>query len=218
MAASLTPFIQAIERSGATVVYLPAGGAPSVDNLDGLILGGGRDIDPQLYGEQRISSTQHPDTERDRFEIQLIELALRNGVPTLAVCRGMQLLNVAFGGSLQQDLGPRLPLHVVPEPPDADAHEIAIEPLSRIAGVIGKPSVFVNSRHHQAIVAPAPGIRAVAFAPDGVVEAVEVAERPNWIGVQWHPEDRAGSFLEDQALFDWLAGNARQYRAELAGV
>ena len=187
-------YLDSLQRAGARVLYLEP--SPNVDaarelaNVAGLVLSGGVDVDPRLYGERRHRETDSRHPFRDRYELALLEEALRRDLPVLAICRGHQLLNVFLGGKLIQHIagdGHRAEL----EPPRASAwHEVSLAAGSRLAGILGEGRMPVNSRHHQGV-APemvADGLRATALSPDGLVEALE-GERQRWlVGVQWHPE------------------------------
>lgn len=164
--------------------------------LDGLFLAGGVDIDPARYGEQRRPCCDRGDSARDWAELALVRWAVAESKPVFGVCRGVQAINVACGGSLYQDVGEEHPgalKHdwfpaVTGRPRDFLAHPVRIEPSSRLAAILGATELPVNSMHHQGIRQLAPGLVATAFAPDGIVEGIE---RPGGylIGVQWHPEE-----------------------------
>jgi putative glutamine amidotransferase len=187
-------YLDSLQRAGARVVYLDP--RPNVDaarelaNVAGLVLSGGRDVDPSLYGQRPHLETDRPCPERDRYELALLAEALRRDLPVLAICRGHQLLNVFLGGRLIQHIAGdshRAQL----EPPRASAwHEVSLATGSRLACILREGSIPVNSRHHQGV-APemvAGGLRATALSPDGLVEALE-GERQRWlVSVQWHPE------------------------------
>jgi putative glutamine amidotransferase len=175
--------------------------------VDGLLLAGGEDVDPSRYGETADPSVTDVDPDRDAFEVDLVAAARARMVPILAICRGVQLLNVACGGTLIQNLPapsaggtPHL-LSVPPHQACELAHEIWLEKDSLLAQLLnerlnGADTCDVNSRHHQALKQVAPGFRVSATAPDGVVEAIEDPGVPFCIGVQWHPENfwRTGEF------------------------
>jgi putative glutamine amidotransferase len=156
--------------------------ATTMEGLDGLVLAGGTDIDAALYGAARHPETGEPDCDRDRVEVALLREALERDLPVLAICRGMQMLNVALGGTLAQHIeGHRCP-------GEANAHGVSIAAGSRLDGILG---TAVNSRHHQCVARLADGLLVVGRAPDDVVEAVELVGKHFVVGVQWHPEDRA---------------------------
>jgi putative glutamine amidotransferase len=163
----------------------------TVDGLDGLVLAGGTDIDPALYGAEPHPETGNPDRDRDRLEVALLHEALERDLPVLAICRGMQLLNVALGGSLAQHIeGHRVPGEAV-------VHSITLAPESKVGAILGAGEYGVNSRHHQCVQRLGSGLTVVGRAPADVIEAVELDGKRFVIGVQWHPEDRR----EDWKLF-----------------
>jgi putative glutamine amidotransferase len=175
------------------------------------LLSGGGDVDPAVYGEKTSSLCGGVDRERDRAELALVRAGLEASLPVLGICRGLQLLNVALGGSLQQHiLGVTDIPHLTFSPRHHLAHQVRLEPGSQLAAVMGGDCVEVNSIHHQAIERLAPVLRPVGYAPDGLIEAVEWPGRPV-LGVQWHPEN-----LVDRpphlALFRWLTHAAARER------
>lgn len=179
---------ESIRRGGGLPVRI-ASGQLALDGVDGLLIPGGPDVDPRLYGERRGAATQRPNVRRDEHELSLLRAALERGLPVLAVCRGHELLNVAQGGSLLQDVAEDS--HRWHDDDSSRWHEIRIERGSRLAGIYdGAGELRVNSRHHQAVTPDrlAASLRPVAYSPDGLVEAVE-SEAHRWVlGVQWHPE------------------------------
>jgi putative glutamine amidotransferase len=189
-------YVRAVERTGAVVVPLsPAHAAASLERLldlvDGMVFSGGEDIDPARYGQPPHAALGSVSPERDAMEIRVLEGALRRELPVLAICRGMQLLNVAWGGTLFQDLPSQRPggvEHRQTAPIHQASHAITLEAGSTLRGVVGAHTVPVNSFHHQGIDRLAEGLRPVAWAEDGLVEGVESTERRWIVGVQWHPE------------------------------
>ena len=166
------------------------------DRLDGLVLSGGYDVDPMLFGEEPASGLDQVTPIRDRLEMKLVDVAYRRGMPILAICRGLQTLNVALGGTLYQDLpsqytapdGGRAILHSQTSPSRYASHLVTLAEDTPIRRIFGVPSIGVNSFHHQAIKALAPPLTTCAVAADGVIEAVYDADKPFVLGVQWHPE------------------------------
>jgi putative glutamine amidotransferase len=190
-------YVQAIEAAGGVPVLLPhLEHTESLQGirgrLDGLLLAGGGDVDPARYDERAIPQTQPPETARDVIELDLIDRALREGVPLLGICRGMQVLNVARGGSLYQDIRAQIPgarNHDLSGRARAvRRHAITIQPDSHLATILGEQRHEVNSFHHQAVKRPGRGVSIVAWAEDGVAEALELPDYPFALAVQFHPE------------------------------
>jgi putative glutamine amidotransferase len=187
-------------------------------HLDGVILPGGGDLEPALYQAPKHPTTNGIDLDRDQAEIWLARQALSDQKPLLGICRGLQVLNVAAGGSLIQDLPSERP-EALPHyfrypafPLDYPAHNVQVEEESLLARVVGAPIVEVNSRHHQAMQAVAPGLAVVGRAPDGVIEAVESPTHPFALAVQWHPENLQAQPAM-RALFErFVAEAARRAR------
>jgi putative glutamine amidotransferase len=167
--------------------------ARMLERVDGLVLTGGEDVDPRHYRAQRHSATEEPHPARDAWELALVAAARTRRTPILAVCRGLQLLNVALGGTLVQDIPTerRTPIvHADSTARRRRVHPIAVEADSRLAGGLGAMSLTVNSSHHQSLDRIAPSLRATAWAPDGIVEGAETTDSDWWVvGAQWHPEE-----------------------------
>ena len=207
-------YVTAVQRAGAVPVLIPPvpeHAARYLELVDGLILAGGGDMDPSHYGGDAHETLYSVDAQRDRLELELARLLVARSQPTLAICRGLQVLNVALGGTLIEHLpavvGEQV-LHRAP-PRDPTPHAISITPGSRLAGIAGATECVPMSWHHQAIRKLAPGLTAVAKAPDGTIEAVEASKHPWLIGVQWHPELTADKDPAQQRLFDALAQACR---------
>ncbi|HZG14335.1 MAG TPA: gamma-glutamyl-gamma-aminobutyrate hydrolase family protein [Candidatus Bathyarchaeia archaeon] len=188
-------YAEGIARSGGIPYLLPllsSEGAPyaeMVEKLDGIILTGGEDPAPHLYGEQPLPGLGEVVYERDLAEITLIQLAVERKKPILGICRGMQILNVALGGTLYQDIPSQITgayQHAQRGSRQYGAHTIRLEP-GFVAEALQKTEVLVNSSHHQSVKDAAPGFRVTARSGDGVIEAIE-SENRLFIGVQWHPE------------------------------
>lgn len=170
--------------------------------LDALLVPGGSDIDPRRYGQEPVAATSPADfAAQDDFEAEMMAAAIRLGVPTLAICRGFQLLNVEHGGTLVQDVD-------ADSPHRNSVHDVEIDPGSALAAAIGASSLPVSSYHHQAVDRVGEGLRVTGRAPDGVVEALEHETAP-LLAIQWHPEDNAGEDARQHALFAWLIDRAR---------
>jgi putative glutamine amidotransferase len=211
--AALIPvaYVAAVERAGGRALLVPPtedGVAETLDALHGLLLSGGTDIDPSLYGADAHPETDGPRAQRDRAELALLRGALERDIPVLAVCRGSQMLNVARGGDLVQHLpdvvGDKRHKHT---PGVFADHDVEIESESRLGALVGARAP-VKSHHHQGFGRVGEGLREVAWADDGTIEAVEDPEARFALGVLWHPEEG-----EDAALFAALVTEARAYRA-----
>ncbi len=210
--AALIPYmyVQALDRAGARPLLVPPsddGVEETLDALDGLLLSGGADLDPESYGAEAHPETTGVRPDRDRSELALLEGALARDMPVLAVCRGLQVLNVARGGDLVQHL-PEVVGHEEHRavPGVFSEHPVRIEERSRLGGLLGDRAP-VQSHHHQGLGQVGKGLREVAWADDGTVEAVEDPSRRFAVGVLWHTE--AG---EDARLFEALVAEARTYR------
>ncbi|WP_119730366.1 gamma-glutamyl-gamma-aminobutyrate hydrolase family protein [Thermomonospora amylolytica] len=208
--AALLPasYPRAIERAGGVAVLIPPadalGGLPAlVRRLDGVVLAGGPDVDPVLYGARRHPETGPPQPRRDRFELALVRAVLDAGLPFLAICRGMQVLNVALGGTLVQHL-PETVGHDEhgPAPGRIGRHRVRIDPAGLLGKMLGDQA-DVPTYHHQAVDRLGTGLVPVAWTDDRVVEAVELQGHRFGLGVQWHPEDG-----DDPRLFAGLVTEA----------
>ena len=218
----MSDYMESVRRAGGEPIEVAAGGeAPEhiLARVDGIMLTGGGDVDPMLYGETPHATFQAAEADRDQFEIALTRAAIAANVPFLAICRGMQLLNVAMGGTLIQDIPSQVPgalAHAVPEPRAHVAHEVWVAKGSRLSALLADhmedgETCHVNSRHHQSVATAAPGFEITATSPDGVIEAMETPGAVFCVGVQWHPENfwRTGEF---RSLFEGFvqAANARK--------
>jgi putative glutamine amidotransferase len=214
-------YIQAVLRAGGLPILIPVGLSNSqtveiYTQLQGLLVTGGGDIDPALYGGVPHPRVYDVDPQRDALEIALVQQAARNGLPFFGICRGIQVINVALGGKLYTDINDQhagaLRHDMAPGfPRDLIAHPVEIRPGSCLAGLAGLGSLQVNSLHHQGIRSVASPLQATAFAPDGLVEAVELPGHPFALGVQWHPEWLPES-IPMQAIFRGFvaaAGNGK---------
>ena len=204
----------AIRRAGATPRALAVGEstATALDGVDGLLLTGGDDVDPALYGEAPHATYDVSEPGRDAFEIDLVRRALAADLPVLAICRGLQVLNVALGGTLIQDIPsePAPTLQHDAEGATTLAHTVAVTPGSCLAALIGPDDTrAVNSRHHQSVRVPGQGLVVTATSSDGVIEGAEVPAARFCVGVQWHPENfwRTGQFAP---LFTAFVDAARE--------
>lgn len=191
-------YVRAVEQAGALPLVIPplSAGADATALLDvagGLLLTGGEDVDPSRYHVAPRPETGNPNEARDSTEISLVIAAKRRAMPTLAICRGVQLLNVALGGSLVQDIPAERPGGVDHDPEsarDARVHDVEVESHSRLARSLEATELRVNSFHHQALDRVADGFQVSAHAPDGIIEGLEWKGSDWWaVGVQWHPEE-----------------------------
>jgi len=201
-------YARAVERAGGTPVILPPVPASSVPvliaGLNGLVLTGGRDVDPSLYDEAPHAQTDVPDHRRDRFELILTRAAIEADLPFLAIGRGLHILNVARGGTLTQHLPDRLGSEShKPDPVKLTIHDVQISAASKLGRVLGA-TAQVPAAHHQAIDRIGGGLLTVAWTPDQVVEAVELQGHKFGLGVQWHPEEG-----DDARIFEALVAAAR---------
>lgn len=210
-------YIESVKIAGGEPRVLEATADPvaSLDEVAAILLTGGRDVDPSLYGETPHATTD-VDRARDRFEIPLARVAMERDVPILAICRGVQVLNVAGGGSLVQDIPSAVTTdlaHSIVEPKDHVAHGVAVTPGTRLAHALGRSVPIdtcpVNSRHHQAVARVARAFVVSAVSPDGVIEAIERPDATFCLGVQWHPENfwKTGEFAP---LFEEFVEAARR--------
>lgn len=227
--------VSGTDRTGVNAAYVRAavraGGVPLIlspllgiaqtrdilQALDGLVLTGGEDVDPAYYRQDRHPRLGNVDQMRDAFELALFGDAQVHGLPVLAICRGIQLVNVALGGSLWQDIPSERPEALNHNPPtnrDDRTHPVEIVPGSRLARALGATRCDVNSFHHQSIRDLAPGLLVTGRAPDGEIEGVESAGEDPWLlAVQWHPEEfHHHGQAPDHGLFDALVKEAIGYR------
>lgn len=210
----LDGYLAALTRAGATVIVPGVDRDPSsvLGEVRAVVLGGGPDVDPAAYGQTPHPETYGADAASDRFETALLEGALARSLPVLAICRGLQVLNVAFGGTLHQHIpeNPGVEPHGRPGPGgSACAHTVAVGGGSLLAAVMGSRTVTASCHHHQAVDRVGHGLRVTARAADGTVEGLETDH--GWVlAVQWHPEDTAATDPTQQRLFDAVVSQARR--------
>ncbi|HEX2386156.1 MAG TPA: gamma-glutamyl-gamma-aminobutyrate hydrolase family protein, partial [Candidatus Binatia bacterium] len=190
-------YARAVEAAGAVPLVLPVLPAASsmramIENLDGLVVSGGNfDIHPKFYGEKPITALGEIKQERTDFELGLIALALKRDLPLLGICGGAQAINVALGGSLYQDIDAQRSEHVEhqrSDRKDRDGHEVAVHDKTKLRKIVARPTLVVNTTHHQAVKAPGKNLIVNATAHDGVIEGIESTAHRFVLGVQWHPE------------------------------
>jgi putative glutamine amidotransferase len=207
-------YVRAIQSAGLVPVVVPPSLGPDearavIRGTAGLLLSGGEDVDPSRYGAVRHSATQTSHAGRDATEMALVDAARDARRPVLAICRGLQLLNVALGGTLVQDLASERPSPIThPRDPDRTrrVHDVTVAPGSRLATIVGCQAMTVNSLHHQAVDQLAPALRATAHAPDGVIEGAETTDDWWVLAVQWHPEELIDTSEPwDRAIFNAFA-------------
>ena len=225
-------YVRAVEAAGLIPVLVPPLDRTEdvdeiADRVAGIVLTGGVDVDPERYGQPRHHSVDPPDARRDETEIALVQAARRRGMPLLGICRGCQVMNVAMGGTLVQDLAsdPRFAghgagvVHRAGDRREDRVHDVIVDPASQLARAAGGSAFGTNSIHHQAPDTVGAGLRVVARAPDGVVEAVESCEEGWWaVGVQWHPEELTATREDwDRSLFAAFAAAAADYARRNGG-
>ena len=214
--AALVPlhYVESVERAGGRALVVPpsdAAVAETLDILDGVVFSGGIDVDPAAYGAERHTATDPAQAHRDRGELALLEAALARDMPTLAICRGVQLLNVLRGGDLVQHLpeavgheGHRETLGVFSE------HPVEVQEGTRLAAILGARHGGVKSSHHQGVGQVGEGLVGTAWAEDGSLEGLEDPSKRFAVGVLWHPEMEE----DDKRLFEAFVDEARRYRTE----
>ncbi|HEY6137662.1 MAG TPA: gamma-glutamyl-gamma-aminobutyrate hydrolase family protein [Thermoanaerobaculia bacterium] len=206
-----TTYVDALRRAGAVPVLIPPqpeNAADIIDGLDGLLLAGGDDCDPAVYGEQRHPTVEPMDPRRQANDLALAKRAREKGLPTLGICLGVQVMNVAAGGTLIQHI--ESDIDHASEPSDRHRHEVSIDGGTYLSKILGERELNVNSSHHQAIRDIGGGLRVTAHAPDGIVEGLEDPRHPFYLGVQWHPEDMGGE-RSASAIFGAFVEAARKY-------
>ncbi len=218
----------AIADAGGLPVYIPTGLAEDVlrdlyERVDAVLLPGGPDVDPVYYGEERHPETKIIDDARDSLELTLARWTYADDRPLFGICRGHQVMNVAFGGTLVQDIPSEVKTDLRHDTPDGlprttIEHSVELAPDSRLASILGTTKVGVNSLHHQAVERPAPGVLITGYSPDGVVEALEAPDKQFVLSVQWHPEDLYTGDDSMKRLFESFVEAARESAARKNAV
>ncbi|HVR43925.1 MAG TPA: gamma-glutamyl-gamma-aminobutyrate hydrolase family protein [Thermoanaerobaculia bacterium] len=190
-------YVEAVRKAGGIPLLIPPqadAAAAILCRIDGLVLVGGNDCDPALWGEEPHPSIVPMDRRRQASDLELARGARSLGIPTLGVCLGMQMMAIASGGRIIQDIASEIdtPITHAGTASDRPCHEIVVREGTRLAEIVGSGRHLVNSTHHQAIRNPVAGLRVSAEASDGIVEAIEDPGHPYYLGVQWHPEDMVG--------------------------
>lgn len=223
--AQQSSYLKAVADAGGAPVLIPLDLKEGIlqtifERLDGLVLPGGPDVSPAVYGEAPHQKLSRVDEALDWTELALARCAVAAGRPLLAICRGIQVLNVALGGTLYQDIASQLPDALEHHrfrsrgyPPNDRAHIVAVEADSQLATALGDTEVTTNSRHHQAIKIPAPELTGVAHTSDGLIEGVEIPSARFAVGVQWHPENLVDKDAAMRRLFETFVKAARDFKA-----
>lgn len=205
-ASEVSPYAQAVLAVGLEPVLVEPGSHISLGDYAGLLLTGGSDVNPALYGQALAPETDAPDDERDHMEAGLIDHSIRIDFPLLAICRGLQIFNVHLGGTLAQHLDAGLRHQTRTPDRSRPAHRVDIEAGTLLAAIAGQPQWSVNSRHHQAAVRIGQGLRVSArHSEDGTIEALEKPDQRYMLAVQWHPEDQALTDQQQLKLFQSFA-------------
>lgn len=221
-------YVEGVAQAGGVPLVLPPVGGEHaeeiLDRLDGLLLSGGSDLHPSHYGEEPVPELDVTIPERDEFEMVLLEAALRRGLPVFGICRGMQVLNVALGGTLYQDLpsqiGPDLILHRQTTPKWQPTHEVEFYARTHAAKISGSETVKVNSYHHQAVKDVSGELVVAGCSSDGLVEAVESRDLSDqWIvAVQWHAEAMREAGIEQRRFFEAHVAEAERHALRRAAA
>lgn len=213
-----TTYVESLRKAGAVPVVIPPqpeNALAIVESLDGIVLAGGYDCDPSVYGEEPHPSVAPMDPRRQDNDLSLARFARERGIPTLGICLGLQVMNVAAGGTLIQDIDSEMKTEVqhFSDPSARVRHDVTVNGRTKLAAIVGEGELNVNSSHHQAIKGVGEGLRVTAQAPDGIVEGLEDPQHPFYLGVQWHPEDMPGE-ASAATLFSALVEAARRHAAE----
>jgi len=211
-----TPYIRAVLAAGGVPLLIGPTGEPELmepvlARVDGLLVTGGADVAPALYGQEPLPGLGKVDPEWDALDVTAARLALARDLPVLGICRGVQVLNVAAGGTLYQDIPNQVSgalSHSQTAPRHEPTHPVTLLPGSRLHRLLGETAVAVNSFHHQSVLAVAPGFQVSAHAPDGVIEGIESTTHRFALGVQWHPELLVEGHPVQRRLFAGLVAAA----------
>jgi putative glutamine amidotransferase len=201
----VAPYVAALKAAGVDAVPVAAGSAFDTAEIAGLVLSGGADLNPALYGQEPHPEAQSPDDARDQMELGLLREAIRRDIPILAICRGMQLFNVAHGGTLHQHMEEFATHQNYERPKREPVHTVEVTPGTKLAEIFGAGDVAVNSRHHQAVSLLGKELVISAMSGDHVIEGIERPDLRYAVAVQWHPEDQAGHDARQAKLFESFA-------------
>lgn len=207
-------YVSSLKRAGAEVRWIELedveAAAAAALECDGLLLPGGADVDPHLYGQEPAEKCGKPNIRRDMAEPKLLEAFLPTGKPILCICRGIQMLNVHFGGTLHQDISKmQVCKHSDFRKKNNGSHTVKLLPRTKLSQIFDEELIWVNSMHHQAVDKVGPGLAVSAVSEDGFIEGLEVFLHPFCVGVQWHPEHMSKTVPAQQKLFDVFVEKCR---------